>query len=259
VYRFLLSGRWLGFAALVVVVAGVCVRLGMWQFDRLDEREADNDRIEANLAADPAPIDAIVDADVDVAEADEWRRVTVTGRYDPDHQLVLTQQNRDLGPGVEVLTPLVMSSGRAVLVDRGWLGIDSPSDRPDPPVPPVGTVSVIGWLRIDSGAEDWATTPDEDGSVRAVDSDRIAPTLPYDLLPGWVALTDQRPPADAELAPSEEPDLGQGPHFFYGLQWWFFAALAVGGYGWFAWVEAHPRPNRSRSADRAAVSSRSGG
>jgi cytochrome oxidase assembly protein ShyY1 len=243
VYRFLLSGRWLAFAALVVIVAGVCVRLGMWQFDRLEERRADNERIEANLGVEPAPIDSVLAGAEAVGPDLEWRRVTVTGRYDAERQLVVTQQTRDVGPGVDVLTPLVTPSGTAVLVDRGWIAISAPSEVPKPPDPPSGSVSVTGWLRTDSGAEEWATTPD-DGTVRAIASDRLAPGLPYDLLPGWVALTEQTPPGDAELAAPEEPDLGQGPHFFYGLQWWFFAALAVGGYGWFAWTEAHPRRER---------------
>jgi cytochrome oxidase assembly protein ShyY1 len=257
VYRFLLSGRWLGFAALVVVVVGICIRLGMWQFDRLDDRRADNERIETNLAAEPAPVDSVVSGG-EVPETDEWRRVTASGHYDADHQVLLTQQTRDVGPGVDVVTPLVLASGDAVLVDRGWLATDGPADRPDPPAPPAGSVSVTGWLRLDSDADDWATMPDDDGSVRAVDSDRIAPTLPYAVVPGWIALVDQRPAADADLVAPEEPDLGDGPHFFYGLQWWFFAALAVVGYGWFAWVEAHPRPDRQRPADRPSVSTGAG-
>lgn len=229
-YRFLLSGRWLAFGALVVVVAAVCVRLGMWQFDRLDQRQADNERIEASLSAAPAPIETVIAGSDTVSPDDEWRHVTVSGRYDADHQLVLTQQNRDLGPGVEIITPLITTNGAAVLVDRGWVAISQPSEVPEPPAPPTGPVSVTGWLRADSDIEDWALTPDE-GTVRAVASDHIAPTLPYDVLPGWVALTEQTPSAGSGLAAPEEPDLGQGPHFFYGLQWWFFAALAIGGYG----------------------------
>jgi cytochrome oxidase assembly protein ShyY1 len=258
VYRFLLSRRWLGFAALVVVVAGVCIRLGIWQFDRLDQRKAENEQIEGNLAVAPASVDSVVSGD-SVDPGDEWRRVTVSGRYDADHQVLLADQTRDLGPGVDVLTPLQTPTGTAVLVDRGWLATDSPSDLPDPPDPPAGDVSVTGWLRVDSDADDWAVTPD-DGSVRAVASDRIETSLPYSLLPGWIALIDQQPPADSGLDKPEEPDLGQGPHFFYGVQWWFFAALAVVGYIWFAWGEAHPRPQRERAeASQPPVSSGASG
>jgi cytochrome oxidase assembly protein ShyY1 len=82
--------------------------------------------------------------------------------------------------------------------------------------------------------------------VRAIDSDAIGSAIGQDLLPGYIALTEQVPAADPALQPPAEPDLGKGPHFFYGLQWWFFALLAVIGYLWFAWSEAHPRPQPRR-------------
>ena len=36
---------------------------------------------------------------------------------------------------------------------------------------------------------------------------------------------------------AELPDLGNGPHFFYGLQWWFFGVLAVFGFFYLAYDE----------------------
>ena len=249
-YRFLLSRRWLGFAVFAVVVAGVCIRLGMWQFDRLDERRADNHRIEANLAVDPSPVTGVVSAGGSVDSGDEWRQVTATGHFDSSQQVILSQQTREVGPGVDVLAPLVLPEGVAVIVDRGWLAINSPSEVPTPPPAPTGPVKVTGWLRVDSDADSWATTPEDDGTVRAVDSGDLAGSLPYDVLPGWIAMTSQQPPAHDALAAPEAPDLGDGPHFFYGLQWWFFAGLALVGYCWFAWTEAHPRrPGQAVDAD----------
>jgi cytochrome oxidase assembly protein ShyY1 len=250
VYRFLLTRRWLAFALLAIVVAGVCVRLGIWQFDRLDQRRADNHRIEANLAVDPSPVTGVVSLGGSVDSNDEWRRVTATGRFDPDQQVILSQQTRDVGPGVDVVTPLVLPEGVAVLVDRGWLAINSPSEVPKPPPAPTGTVEVTGWLRMNSDADSWATTPEDDGTIRAVDSTDLAGSLPYDVLPGWIVLTSQQPSAQDGLAAPEKPDLSDGPHFFYGLQWWFFAGLALVGYCWFAYTEAHPRsPEQAAGAD----------
>jgi len=118
----------------------------------------------------------------------------------------------------------------------------------------------VGWLRFEptpsrrtgdqapsysSEAGPEATAP-VDGTVRAVDSDAIGESLGRDLLPGYIALTEQVPAADPALAPQPRPDLGRGPHFFYGLQWWFFALLALVGYVWFAWSEAHPRRRPER-------------
>jgi len=237
VYRFLLERRWLAFLLLVVVLAAVCVQLGLWQLERFNQRQEDNARIASYLAADPAPVDEVLVGARSVPPSQEWRRVTAVGTYDPAGQVVVRYQSREDRRGVDVVTPLITAGGTAVLVDRGWLAADGAavSDVPIPPPPP-GTVTVTGWLRSDSQADAVATRP-ESGQVRAISSTGIAGTVDYPLYPGYIALTGQTPP-ETELAPATAPDLGQGPHFFYGLQWFFFAALALFGWSYFAWLEA---------------------
>lgn len=244
-YRFLLQRRWLGFLLLVVVLAGVCVRLGLWQFDRLSQRREDNARITVNLEREPVAVADVVSVGGSVGEEQEWRQVSATGTYDSAHQVVVRYQYRDAGRGVDVVTPLVTSDGTAVLVDRGWMPGDSPTPA-DVPTSATGTVTATGWLRIDSTAGASAIRP-EQGQVRAISSTGIAATVSYPLFPGYVALTVQSPP-EASLTPAEPPDLGQGPHFFYGVQWFFFGSLAVFGWFYFAWLEAHPRRHSAHSA-----------
>lgn len=250
-YRFVLSARWLGFALFVVVLAAVCIRLGNWQLDRHHERKDDNAIISAHLDLEPAPIDQVINADDDgVPEEIQWTPVTATGTYDTEHQVVLKYQTTDKGQGVEIVTPLVTKSGAAVLVNRGWMASSNNSASPDDiPAPADGTVTVTGWLRVDSGAEDSAIEP-TDGQVRAISSVGIATALPYDVYPGYLNRTDQSPPVDAALDPEPRPDLGQGPHFFYSIQWYFFAGLATFGWFYFAWTEAHPRPRRTGRTTR---------
>jgi cytochrome oxidase assembly protein ShyY1 len=61
------------------------------------------------------------------------------------------------------------------------------------------------------------------------------------VLQGYVAAAAERPAPARALVRTEPPVLDSGPHFFYGLQWWFFAALAIGGFGYFAWAESRDR------------------
>ena len=118
------------------------------------------------------------------------------------------------------------------------------------PAPPAGTVTVTGWLRQDSGADDNAVEP-LDGQVRAISSTGMASSVPYDLVSGYLNLRSQEPPAATSLALEPRPELGQGPHFFYALQWWFFGGLAVFGLFWFAWVELKERGlSRGQRLDR---------
>ena len=64
-------------------------------------------------------------------------------------------------------------------------------------------------------------------------------------------------PAPAEpLEPPEEPDIGDGPHFFYGLQWWFFGVLALVGFGYLAWDERKNGPRGERRRSRTDLPSR---
>lgn len=252
VYRFVLTPRWLGFALFVILLAGICIQLGGWQFDRLSERRDENAIVREHLGDDPVPIDDVVAPDADeVPEDSEWRTVTATGTFDAEHQVVEKYQTRD-APGVEIVTPLVTESGTAVLVNRGWMASENnTADVDDIPPPTKGEVTVTGWIRVDSSAERSAVEP-VDEQVRAISSSGIETSLPYDAYPGYVNVTDQQPAATGGLEPEPTPDLGQGPHFFYALQWYFFAGLAIFGWFYFAWTEAHPRAAR-RAPVRASV------
>jgi cytochrome oxidase assembly protein ShyY1 len=232
VLRFLLTRRWLGLILAVLVVGAVCVMLGRWQFGRYDERQDRNATTRANLAAEPVPVDEVLDTEGGPSEAEEWRTVEATGSYDVDHQLTVLYRTRDGAAGVDVVTPLVTASGTALLVDRGWIPTErSGSATADVPAPPGGTVTVTGWVRADATGD--ATTP-HDGTVRAISSRAIGETLPYDVYQGFVDLQGEEPSVEPSPAPPEEPDLGSGPSFFYGIQWWFFALLAVVFLGYFA-------------------------
>lgn len=245
VFRFLLSTRWIGFAVFVVILAGVCVRLGLWQFDRLDHRLAQNKVISAHFKAAPVDLSSALRPGQQVDDASEWTRVTATGTYDLDHQVTVKFTTRDGAPGVDVVTPLVLADGSAVLVNRGWIETKNTVDSPAVPAPRPGVVSVMGWLRQNNGAGSDATRP-VDGQVRAISSVGMAQYVPYELRSGFLNLRTQQPAPSDALALEPKPDLGQGPHFFYGLQWVFFALLATVGYFWFARAEAKERRSPTR-------------
>jgi cytochrome oxidase assembly protein ShyY1 len=84
-----------------------------------------------------------------------------------------------------------------------------------------------------------------------VSSARIAAVVPYPLYRGFLDLAAESPAPAEPLAAVELPDdTSNGPHFFYGLQWWFFGLLAIFGVGYLAWDERKhgPRGERRRTA-----------
>lgn len=226
--RLLLTRRWILFGVVVIAFAYLAYRLGWWQWHRLEARREFNAQTQQNLVAQVVPVSTVMKAGTEPTHADEWRVITATGTYDQSGTVQVRYQSRNGQLGVDIVTPLKLTDGNAVLIDRGWLETNSTGlDRADLPVPPAGQVTVTGWVRIDGTGSSTTVT---DGSTRAISSVEIAKTLDYPVLTGFVDATSEQPPAAQPLAPANEPTFGDGPHFFYALQWWFFAILAIGGY-----------------------------
>ncbi|WP_242002213.1 SURF1 family cytochrome oxidase biogenesis protein [Kribbella steppae] len=233
--RRLMNVRWIATALAVLVLAGVCVQLGRWQFHRLDERKARNDVTRTNLAAPPAPIDQIVGQDGVVGDQHAWRTAVVTGRYDASKQIVLRYRNVNDRPGFEIVTPLTLPDGKAVLVDRGFLARQGAELAPGHiPAVPTGEVTITGRLqRSERGGHTSGGTPD-DGTARLINGPDFAKALGLPLYDGYLTIDKQEPANDPALGGFPGPEIDDGPHFFYGLQWFFFALLALGGLVYFS-------------------------
>ncbi|MPZ61099.1 MAG: SURF1 family protein [Propionibacteriales bacterium] len=249
---YLLTRRWLLFGLVVIILAVACWRLGVWQFDRLEERRADNEIFETNLAAPVRPADDVMSSTSPLPGDAEWQRVEMIGTYDLRGQTLVRYQTRDGQPGMNVVVPLVGDDGATALVDRGWFAVtNDPGARVDPPDPPSGRVTVIGWAQPDQNGDPDEITPN-DGKVRLISSTGFESEVGGHLLHGYIAARQERPAPPEELERAAPPELDSGPHFFYGLQWWFFAALAVGGFGYLAWSEARDRRTARENRGDAA-------
>jgi cytochrome oxidase assembly protein ShyY1 len=249
---FLFTRRWVLFALAVVVLGTGCYFLGRWQFHRLHEREAENAQIRHNLAAPPVPAGELMSTNRTLSQADEWHRVRARGRYLPDKTVVIRYQTNNGQSGVDVVTPLRTADGSAVLVDRGWLQTtNSGADKVNAPVPPAGDVTVVGYARVDATGDSTVVT---DRSARSISSRAIEKSVGVPLYRGFMDAEHETPAPQKSLVGTELPDLGNGPHFFYGLQWWFFGLLAFGGFGYLAWDERRKQAAaRSEGAQHPAV------
>ena len=243
------------FALVVGLLCYATWWLGEWQFSRLDDRKDSNAVIRANEDRAAEPVDDVLSQSGEVAEDDEWRLVTATGTYDTGNTVIVRYRTRDGLSGVDAVVPLVTDDGTALLVDRGWMPTDNKGAAPaDLPEPPSGEVTVEGWVRADATGDSTAV---DDHSTRAISSAEIGPAIDLPVYGGFVELKSENGEPAEGLEPVELPELDNGPHFFYGLQWWFFGVLAVFGFCYLAYDEwRSSRRGEDEPGDAATTSDR---
>ena len=264
-YRFLLSPRWLGGAALAVAAAAVMVLLGNWQFSRYEERSALNARIDAAAAGAPTELTATLPRPTTAGTAGPrpdddtaWAKVTATGRYDPAHEILARGRTVEGRVGFEVVTPLLLADGTAVLVDRGWVPPAPGGAVATPTVPPAptGTVTVVGQVHLSESRPTPLTRRDGRIDTRRIAVPQLARELPYPVYGAYVLLAEQTPPADplfVQIPIGRENAWQNGG---YAAQWWIFAVMALVAFGWQARREARGDRPRGRPDDRIAEADR---
>jgi cytochrome oxidase assembly protein ShyY1 len=251
VYRFLATPRWVGFAALAVLLSAIMTFLGFWQLSRYHARHTINLRIDHANATAPVPIDSVIGPSLAAPGTKEWTRVTVTGTYDPAHTVVARDRSVD-GVGFEILVPLDRPDGTTVLVDRGFVQATGDAlQAPVVPPVPLGTVTVAGRIHLPESDADSPVRVGDETTVRRIDPRKIAPVLGSGrTYADYLLLDAQTPPAAAgfERIPADRQPawLNAG----YTVQWWLFALMVLAAYGWGARREARTRRDGGAPAKR---------
>jgi surfeit locus 1 family protein len=239
-WRFAYRPKWLLSHLFVLALVVLMVNLGFWQLRRLDQRRSFNDEVRSHTTTDvePMPTD-LADAPDDVVDdrLDDlvWRRVSVSGRYVGDQDLLVANRTVEGQPGYWLVTPLVPDDGSPevavvrgfvtrVLVDQGDLsGVAAPD----------GPVTVVGYVQRSVGGGRLATSTGDAGvpEISRVDLGRLADHWQTGIQPFWLQLTEQQPPvAGDSLTAVPLPTLDEGPHLSYAVQWFIFSTIAVIGY-----------------------------
>ncbi|HUG08471.1 MAG TPA: SURF1 family protein [Acidimicrobiia bacterium] len=230
----------------VLTLTTIFIRLGFWQLERMEERRVINAEGEERISQDPIHLPQLLaEADGDF-EPLEFRRVLVTGHFDPESEVLIRSQVELGQAGFHVITPLVADDGRAVLVNRGWvpLTMDTP---PVGPRPPSGEEVVEGWVQLTQTRPAFGpdAQPGEERVFNRVDIARIAETMSYDLAPVFVVQVGERG-NDLPILVSPPDFADGGPHLSYAIQWFGFAAVVLVGF--FFLIR---RKGPSRTSDRS--------
>jgi surfeit locus 1 family protein len=228
--------KWILATLLVVAGSAGLARLGIWQLDRLTEQRAFNTHY---LATSVLPVLTIASTPpIDLTQM-EYRPVEVVGKYDADHQVVLRNQYHNDQPGYFLLTPLLLSDGTAILIERGWIpavGNETPLDWHQ--YDQSGTIKVEGILRLGQTQPEIGGVPDPTlapgqthlDAWNLVNVERIAQQVPYKMPPVFVQPNLE--PDRTQPPYPYQPDIviDEGSHFDYAMQWFAFATILFFGY-----------------------------
>lgn len=215
--------RWLrlAFVLLMLALTVLFVGLGVWQVERLAEKEALIATVAEGVASPAVPL----------SEAADFRPVTVSGTYIPQSNVrvftsLVDPRGRASGPGYWLLTALALENGGSIFVNRGFVPEAQSAELAAAPVPQ-GRQDLEGLARQAeaSGMFTPAATPGERIDwVR--DPQRLAllvGNLPQPLSNFYLDL-----PASS---PGELPQGGEtvvefpNNHLGYAITWFGFAIL----------------------------------
>ena len=208
--------------ALLLII--FCLWGSQWQYHRGVDRHARNAVIEERIAKSPLELDAVT-GDL---PSYEWQTVSVAGTFDTEKQILLRNRYNDGKYGYEVLTLFKSNDNKNFWVDRGWVQAGATATTaPVVTALPQGEVSIVGRLRLDSSlprGSFFALPGKGEGLVSELNAQSQLNTEKFyvDLLSG----------SDASLTPkvtAQLPELSDGPHMAYALQWIFFAGLVIYG------------------------------
>ena len=215
-------------SALALVLILGCLWASQWQYHRGADRHNRNFEITSHTALPIVDLESVISS----LDTNEWRRVTVSGTFSNERQILLRNHYFEGKYGFEVLTAFTSSNGRLFWVDRGWVRAGASAvEEPEIQPAPMGEVTITGRIRFDRSLPQgnfFALPTDGSGLISEANAQAsntkvgIDSNFYLDLLEG--SLPELTPEVPAEL-----PELTDGPHLAYAVQWIIFAGLICYG------------------------------
>lgn len=231
----LFSRRAIGLSLLALLLIAGCLKAALWQYHRGVDRHAANAVITENMnkpKLSESEFEALLQSTQDLA-AEQWRTVSVTGIFDERHQIFLRNRYVDGQYGFGVLTLFQLKSGENIWVDRGW--VKAGKDATTPPQvtsPTPSTVTLEGRLRTLSRTSQIqgsyfaipGSANNQSSELKKWNTAENVNTANFSL-----DLLRASEPTLTPQFPNELPELSDGPHMAYALQWLVFAFLVLLG------------------------------
>lgn len=229
-FSLLRTRRWQAFTAAAVLAILLFGLLSLWQYHRAEEKRLEFAAIEARLNSDPMTLaDDAGDPEL------EWQHVALTGRYDPDTQILIRNRPQDGSNGFWVASRLDTDTGSTWVV-RGWIPVQGnlASQSVTPPDPPAGTVVVDGYARLPDPEPARRAEDIPAGQATALNTAELSELVGGPQPTNWYVIAARGP----DLSPVLPPEPTDSRNLSYAGQWLLFAAIAIGGWFFFLRREA---------------------
>lgn len=222
--------RWLTWISLATVFATACWFLSQWQFSRAEEVQSANEIVLSNYDRTPVALEELLPQTATWEKTLEYRQVKVSGNYLPEHTFLIRNRPNAGYPGFLQIVAFRTDSETVIWIERGWLPTGNKQDSPDL-VPAVDQTHREITVRL---------RPTEP----KLDRDAPAGYLPsIDLISASASLSGPvytqaygrlvtEFPELPKGEPMPMPELNQGNHLSYAMQWLLFALMAFGAVYW---------------------------
>ena len=224
--------KWIIPTLLVVVGMIGLARLGVWQLDRLQQKQAFNSMASARWHQMPFDLNqGSLPADL---EELQYRRISAEGEFDYERQILISNQVFNSTAGYVVVTPFVLKDGRAVLVARGWIPPDQADPANWPQLAEPAAAPLLGLIRASQAPRTGPPSTPVAIPQREwyrIDIPAIQGQMPYPLEPAYIEQLPEAGRAYDQLPLRMEPmALDEGNHLSYAIQWFTFALVLGFGY-----------------------------
>lgn len=240
-FGFLFRPQWLALYVVVAAFAWLCFTvLAPWQLGKNTTTSRENTQIANSLNTAPVPLTTYLPRQDASAPEHQWQRVTATGHYLPEAQVLARLRSVDGAPAYEVLVPFVVDGGPTVLVNRGYVKPEQGTAVPPIAPAPTGTVTITGRLRdsemLAAGREPFRA----EGAMQVytINTGQVSQVTRVPLTGSYLQLVEDQP---GGLGVIPLPVLDAGPFLSYGIQWIAFGIIAPIGVGYFILAEVRVR------------------
>ncbi len=223
-YKF--SPTWLA-TLLMLIGLGIFLYLGFWQVNRAEQKQELQVTIEQRGQEAPLLLDA---SSLDV-EAVRYRQLEVSGRFEPEHEILLDNRIHNGQAGYHVITPFhITGTDSRVLVNRGWVSVGASRAQLPDIITPDDLRTIQGMLDMPKSKP---VISDENFGIKTKPG-KVWPYLDmaifkqhagYEVAPFLVLQAPDE--SDGYVRDWPRFDAKVGMHVGYAIQWFIFALIIL--------------------------------